>query len=48
VEGNESYGERKFQGTKVPGNESSRAMELSFPGAKVPPYGTFVSGSESS
>jgi len=43
--------ERKFlaakvPGTKVPGNESS--MELSFSGAKVPPYGTFVPGSESS
>ena len=34
MEGNESYGERKFQGTNVPGNESSR--ELSFLGAKVP------------
>ena len=40
--------ERKFQGTKVPGNESSRrrkfqgtkvpAMELSFPGTKVLGY----------
>jgi len=32
VEGNESSRKRKFQGTKVPENESS--MELSFPGAK--------------
>jgi len=38
-----SPGERKFQGTKVPGNK-----ELSFPGKEVPPYGTFVPGDESS
>jgi len=39
----------KVPGTKVPGNESSmELMELSFPGTKVPPYGTFVPGDESS
>ena len=36
MEGNKSYAERKFQGTK----------ELSLLGTKVPPYGTFVPGSE--
>jgi len=43
--------ERKFQGTKVPGNESS--MERKFQGAKVPPMelllpGAKVRGNESS
>jgi len=52
MEGNDSSRERKFLGAKVPGKESSRerkfhGMELSFPGAKVPPYGIFVPGSES-
>ena len=46
VPGNESSTEWKFPGTFAPRNESSR--ERKFQGAKVPPYGTFAPGSESS
>jgi len=47
----ESSRGRKFQGTKVPGDESSRGRK--FQGTKVPgnessTYGTFVPGNESS
>jgi len=42
TQGNESFKQRKFLGTRVLGNEST-----SLPGSESSTYGTFAPGSES-